>query len=229
VGIFDASKYEGLAPELAEKIGADVNGAYEAARLSFKEKMDRLDAKLKAEAERAAAFEGVDPNEIPVLRKAKGDAAELSAALEKHRADYQAKEAALAEMRAKLERLDFQRNIEHAIRQYNTANPALAVREDAADLIEILAQQRLKQADGKQIFTDAAGTPIMRGDSFGGPDAFIEALRKEKPSLFNAPTGSGATGSKSAGSAKVMKRTDFESLGKEEKMRIAISGVSFVD
>lgn len=229
MSIFDASKYEGLPPELATKIAEDVNGAAEAMRFDFKKKMDAMDAKVKAANERVSHFEGLEPGEIEVLRKARGDASELKTALEALKSQYAAKEAALQEKEQVLQKLDFSRNLAQTIHQYNTKNPAASVRDDAVDLIEILAMQRVQEADGKKVFLNKDGSPIMKGDRYGGAEDFIEYLRNERPSLFQQPRGDGAVGSKTPPGSAQIPRDQFNKLTPAEQMTAIKSGKAIVD
>lgn len=182
---------EKLSAYVDEKHGA----AIEAEKLSFKGKMNGLDAKLKAAQELAARFDGIDADEIPVLRAAKGKNGELEAALSELKKNYATKEKALEEKEAQLKKLDFSQKLNQAIHQHNTQNPAVSVRDDMADVLAMIAAQRVTEIDGHTVYTKNDGSPIVKDSGYGDASAFIEHLRSERPSLFNAPTGGGAAGS----------------------------------
>jgi len=190
--------------KIEEHVSAEHNAALEAEKLAFKQKMNGLDAKLKAEQEKASAFDGISPDEIAVLRKAKSSNAELSAALEEYKTRYSEKERLLAERESQLQELDTTQKLSNTLSQYEAAENALPFHKGAQqDALKTL-RERMTDIDGNTVFKKADGSPFVTENGYGDAQQFISnVLRQEKPWLFQQPTGGGAPGQNSIhGSAK---------------------------
>ncbi len=228
MSLFDGLDVTSIDAELLAAIEKSHAAALAETKGAFKVKMDSLDAKLKHEQERAKAFEGIEPDEVDVLRKSRGKSSELEAALNDLKQKYQQKEKAVAEKEAALvekeqfiKKLDFSRKLTDTVRQFNTQNPNVAVRDDMLDIVEMLAATRSKEVEGVTVFMKDDGTPLVKESGYAGVDTFIEHLRGERPSLFKTPTGSGATGSNSPGSAKTITRAEYEKLDPMKRLEAA--------
>lgn len=229
MSIFDASKYEGLPPELATKIAEDVNGAAEAMRADFKAKMNAMDAKVKSANERMAAFEGIEPSAIADFKRAVNELGETKAAqaalleekkrLQKERDDW--------EMNAK--KLSTRQKILQSLSEYQAnggLRPAPGADEDLIDTLE----KKIAQNGDSVYFMRKDGTPFVTESGYGTAADFIsQVLTKEKPYLFEQPRGDGAVGSKTPPGSAQIPRDQFNKLTPAEQMTAIKSGKAIVD
>lgn len=216
--MFKFADIEGFDAELAEKLDSDsavasamtayidesVNNRVDVVKGDFKSKMDALNAKKVAAEEHAAAFGDITPEEIKSLRAASGKAEEYTATLAEKDKIIAEKEKQIGDVNQKLQGLQLSTTIASAINEYDAKNPTVTVKPDMKDLIGILANDVLKLDENTGQFRvyDKSGNIVATDKGAASPVDWLNILRSERPSLFNAPTGGGASGSKHPGSAK---------------------------
>ncbi len=212
--MIDFSKVEGITPEALEVLNSEniqsaieteINNNLDVAKAEFKIKMNNMDSKVKEAQAVASKFEGLDPDEISVLQEARKKNPELEAALDLVKKE---KEEALSRLEQKenlLKEKEFKDIISTTVNSFNTHNPDISVRDDMRDIIDDLAIKQFKEVDGALVPHKIDGTPIITKDGYGKASDWIEQLRADRPSLFNAPTGSGASGSNRSGATTTPK------------------------
>lgn len=215
---FKFADIEGIDPELAARLDGDekITGAVSAyideaatnrenvAKQSFKAKMDGLNAKLEAANGQLEAFGGVTPDEIKSLKAASGKAPELEATLAEKDKRIAELEKADKDKDARLQNMLRSNTIAAAINEYDTAHPTVSVKPDMKDVVSMLAQDALRfdEATGQFRVYNKQGEIVATDKGAASPVDWLLMLRDERPSLFNVPTGGGASGSTSSGSAK---------------------------
>jgi len=239
---FKFSEIEGFDPELAARLDADdsvstalaahhkaeieggVAARVEVAKGEFKKKMDSMGTKLADAEARAEGRAAIDPEELKALRLAADKSPELTAQLEAMK-----KTAADAETAAKQraeENVALRRShvVTQAVNEHNAANPTVALKPDAHDLVEMLAANTLRYDEDAKTFRVYQGQEIVATDKGAAtPQDWIAGLRESRPSLFAAPVGGGAPGSRGSGSAgeKQISRSDFEALAPARQGEVA--------
>lgn len=214
----DFTEIEGLEAELAEKLNSNeglqnaittqldtsVANRVDVAKSEFKKKMDALDAKLRAAEEKAANAPDIDPDELKALREARDKNPELQATLKEIQKGREQAEAQREAAMSELSELRMQTAVSRAIDDYNTKHPTVTVPDDMRDVVSMLASQSLKYDDETKAYKayDSKGDIIVTDKGAATPVDWLAWLRNERPSLFNRPNGSGASGSTHNGSAK---------------------------
>ena len=189
-------KAKELAVQLAAKQTEEATKQFDAAKADFKLKMDAMDAKLKAKESDPSKPSAREQELEGVLAQVRIENEQLRKGQDDLRKEKEAKELEIESL-ARDHLMDGEINIynAHATKTAADAKP---------DLIAYLKQEmkgRLTTIDGKIVPTHRDGTPMYTHDGFATMQTLITAIRQEKPSLFNHPTGSGATGQNQSGSA----------------------------
>ncbi len=206
--MIDFSKIEGVTPEVLANCfilslplekQTEINNSLDVAKAEFKIKMDNMDAKTKEAHAVADKFKGLDPDEIPVLQEARKKNPELEGALDEMRKERDEYLTKLESRESELQLTQFKDTISKTVNSFNTQNPDISVRDDMREFVDDLAIKHFRDIDGKLIPHKADGTPLITKDGYGNESDWLAQLREDKPSLFNSPTGSGATGSKGQG------------------------------
>lgn len=196
-------KAKQLAAQLAE---AEIN----AAKADFKAKMDGLNEKLlKAQGQKG------EPSGREI--ELEGAAKQLQQELDKYKQESE-------NLQERLKDLGVTHALNNAINDYNSKSQATSLKPDTAKFIINEAKGRIKEIDGRLVPHDADGKPIITNEGFSSLDAWIGShLRSEFPSFFNQPSGGGAVGSKTPGSAtgKSISRADFDRLPAADKVKAA--------
>lgn len=244
---FKFSEIEGIDAELAASLDADesiqsalsayqsaqieegVTNRVEVAKVDFKKKMDAMNTKYQTAEERAAAleesFKGVDPEEIEVLKQARDKAPELQATLDAMKEKYTQAELSIKEQSEKLQNMQLSHTINESINAFNTEFPTVSVKPDAVDIIAMLAKDAIKldpETGEPKVYKD--GDILATDKGVATPKDWLNIMRTERPSLFNVPTGSGASGStNNPGSAKTLTRADFAKLPIAEQATTALT------
>lgn len=219
---FKFSEIDGIDKELAEKLDADTaistaistyietstTNRVDVVKSEFKQKMDALDVKKKAAEDKAQEieekFKGMDPEELETLRAARDKTPELQATLDALKEKYNEKESELENQRSKLHNMQLAHTINQAINEYDTKHPTVSVKQDMRDVVSMLANDSLKldSESGEFRVYNTKGEIIATDKGAATPVDWLTMLRDERPSLFNVPSGGGASGSSNSGSAK---------------------------
>jgi alanyl-tRNA synthetase len=240
---FTFAEIEGIDAELAAKLDADstiigaiesykaasieegVNNRVDVAKGEFKKKMDALNAKLKEAEEQLSQSPNIKPDELKALREARDKNPELQATLEAMRKRTEEAEGKLKKQQEDLLQMQLGHTITQAMNEYDTAHPTLTVKSDMKDLVSMLARDALKfDEDAKTFRVYGKNGDIVATDKGAAtPVDWLTMLRTERPSLFSAPAGSGAPGSKpTSGSAgKTLTRSEFGALSPMEQAKTA--------
>lgn len=184
-----------------EAIKNGIDNYVKVAKDEFKSKMNALDDKLKAATTELDKYSGIDPDKVKALESSAKGKDELEATLAAIKDKYTQAEKALEQKSLQLQELALNNIINETISQFNTKNPTVAVRDDARDLVAMLAKQSFREQDGAFVPHNPDGSAMATENGFATPVDWLKKLRSEKPLFFNAPTGSGASGSNGTGSA----------------------------
>lgn len=212
----DESIGNALSAYTSAQIEEGTTNRVDLAKEEFKKKMNSMDSKLKAAQEHAANAPDIDPEELKALREARDKSPELQATLDAMKKRSQESEQALKtqgdEWAAKYEaqsqvilEMQLGSTINAAINEHDSAFPDHSVKTDLKDVVSMLAKEALRFDDDSQSFRvyTKSGDIVATDKGAATPVDWLNILRKDRPNLFNAPAGSGATGSKHTnGSAK---------------------------
>ena len=245
---FKFSEIEGFDSELAAKLDADesvtsaigdhvassVTARVDVAKGEFKTKMDAMAAKVTAAEQRAANAPDIDADELEALKQARDKNPELVATLEQIKKKAADAEKALEERSAQVQAMQLDHEVTRAINEYDAQNPTVALNPDAKDLVGILARDALRFDEGAKAFRvfDKSGNVIATDQGAATPVNFIESLRKDRPSMFKQPAGSGAKGSDGSGAGggeKTMTRSEFGKLPPGKQSEVARGGYQITE
>ncbi len=228
MSLFDGLDVTSIDAELLAAIEKAHAAALQSEKLTFKEKMNGLDAKNKDYEKRLQAYGDLDPGEVPVLKEARKKTSELEAA---YQARYAEKDKEIAErdrlLREKedqFKKLDTRNKLLHSLQEYKAAKAGLPVADGAdVDVIEMLERRMAQSAEGQTYFVTGDGKPFVTDTGYGGATDYIsKVLQKEKAFFFQQPTGSGATGSSASGKSDTIKRSEYDRLPIAQQAAVAM-------
>ena len=214
---FKFTEIEGIDAELATQLDANalITSAVSAhidtsatnqvgvAKEQFKQKMNALNTKLQAAEEKAANSPDIDEDELKALREARDKNPELQATLDAMKQKTADAEAALKTQIKEVQQMKLAQTVNSSIQEYNTEHPTVMLKPDMVDVVGMLASDSLRYDDESKKFRvyNAEGDIIATDKGAATPVDWLIKLRTERPSLFNAPAGGGAPGSKTPGGA----------------------------
>lgn len=201
---------------IEKRITDAVNARVDVAKQGFKAKMDAMAAKVKAAEEALAAAPDIDPEELEALRQAREQNPELQQTLERMKAEVTEKTKALEQQRAELANERRDRTLFDAFDEYNRENETTKLRADMRDLATMLGRERVRYDEEANAYRvlDKTGEVLATDKGAATPLDFVAMLRKERPGMFETPTGSGAPGSgtPAPASEKRMTRAEFSAI-----------------
>lgn len=229
---FKFSEIEGIDADLAAQLDANdtitqaldqyqataieqgVKNRLDVIKPEFKSKMDALDAKYKDVLSQLGDFKGMDIETVKIWKSAAEKNSEITAQLDAMKQRTEEAEAVAKSHVAELQNMRRLGEVTRAINEYDSKFETRKVKSDAKDIVAMLSEQALRYDDEAKRFKVYNGDEPLATDQ--GPASTVDwlvMLRKERPSLFEQPSGSGAPGSTSSGSASnTMTRGEFERL-----------------